>query len=159
MYRAIVEWKLRRAFAALNDGDCSVVLAAFANRVEHTFYGQHALGGTRHAPDSLRQWYARLLKLLPDLHFDVDSVVVRGWPWDTIAVVEWRDRFSLRDGQRCSNQGVHVLRLRWGRVVSLRIHCDTQKLQGILQALHDQGVVEAAMSPIIDTAPAHTAQA
>lgn len=150
IYRAIVEWKLRRAFAALDDGDCSAVLAAFAKRVEHTFYGEHALGGTRHAPDSLRQWYTRLLKVLPDLHFDVDSVVVRGWPWDTIAVVEWRDRFLLRDGQRCSNQGVHVLRLRWGRVVSLRIHCDTQKLQGILQTLQDQGVAEAGMAPIVD---------
>jgi ketosteroid isomerase-like protein len=157
IYRAIVEWKLRRAFAALNDGDCTAVLAAFANQVEHTFNGEHALGGTRHAPDSLRQWYTRLLKLLPDLHFDVDSVVVRGWPWDTIAVVEWRDRFSLRDGQRCSNQGVHVLRLRWGRVVSLRIHCDTQKLLGILQTLQDQGVTEAGMAPIAD--PAQVAHA
>ena len=150
IYRMIVERQLRRAFDALNRGDCAPVLAAFARRVEHTFYGEHALSGTRSAPDSLRRWYERLGILLPDLHFDIDSVVVRGWPWNTVAMVEWRDRFTLRDGRRRGNQGVHVLRLRWGRVISLRIHCDTQKLEHVLDELRAQGVDEAGAAPISD---------
>jgi ketosteroid isomerase-like protein len=152
IYRAIVERKLRHAFAALNRGDYQPVLAAFAPSAEHTFYGEHALGGSRHTPVGVQRWYARLRTLFPDLHFDLDSVIVRGWPWATVAVVEWRDQFALRDGQRRGNQGVHVLRLRWGRVTSLRIHCDTQRLAGILQALQAQGVADAGMAPIADAA-------
>jgi len=152
IYRAIVERRLRSAFAALNRGDYRPVLAGFAREVEHSFYGEHALGGSRRTPAGVQRWYARLKAIFPDLHFALDSVLVRGWPWDTVAVVEWRDQFSLRDGQRCGNQGVHVLRLRWGRVTSLRIHCDTQRLVAVLDTLHAQGVADAGMAPIADAA-------
>jgi ketosteroid isomerase-like protein len=148
LYRHVVERQLRRAFAALNAGDPSRVLAAFAPDAQHTFFGEHALAGTRDDPASLARWYARLATLFPDLHFDLDSVLVRGLPWDTVAVVEWRDRFTLRDGQARGNQGVHVLRLRWGRVTSLRIHCDTQRLAGVLEDLQSQGVADAGQAPI-----------
>jgi len=152
IYRAIVERKLRRAFDALNQGDPAPVLAAFGSPVEHVFFGDHALAGARHAMSSIEPWYRRLRTLLPDLQFDIRSVVVRGMPWNTTALVEWRDRFTLRDGSARGNQGVHALRLKWGKVVSLRIYCDTQVLADALKDLHAQGVVEAGMAPIDDAA-------
>jgi ketosteroid isomerase-like protein len=154
IYRRIVESKLRRAFAALNRGDHAPILAAFGTPVEHVFYGSHALGGARHGMDTITAWYARLKTVFPDLHFNIASAVVAGPPWDTTALVEWRDSFTLRDGTRRANQGVHALQLRWGKVVSLRIYCDTQVLAAALQDLAAQGVCEAALPPIGDEAAA-----
>jgi len=153
VYRQIVEAKLRRAFDALNRGDHAPVLAAFGAPVEHVFYGRHALAGRRDAMAAIVPWYARLKALLPDLRFEIQAIAVRGMPWNTVALVEWRDAFSLRDGSRRGNQGVHVLRLKWGKVVSLRVYCDTQVLAGALQELQAQGVAEAGLPPI-EAAPA-----
>jgi len=150
MYHSIVERKLRRAFDALNRGDHAPVLAAFGSPVEHVFFGDHALAGSRHSIGSIVAWYQRLKTVFPDLQFHILSVAVRGTPWNTVALVEWRDHFTLRDGSRRSNQGVHVLRLQWGKVVSLRIHCDTQVLAEVLHELHSQGVTDAGMPPIGD---------
>lgn len=150
IYRGIVERKLRRAFEALNRGDHAPVLAAFGAPVEHVFFGDHALGGSRHTMSSIAPWYRRLKTLLPDLHFDIQSLAVRGLPWSTVAMVEWRDRFTLRDGSKRCNQGVHVLRLKWGKVVSLRVYCDTQVLASVMHELQSQGVADAGLPPIDD---------
>jgi len=152
IYRFVVERKLRRAFDALNRGDHAPVLASFGPSVEHVFFGDHALGGSRHAMSSIGPWYARLKKVLPDLRFDIESVVVRGMPWNTVALVEWRDQFSLRDGTRSGNQGVHALRLKWGKVTSLRVYCDTQVLAQVLDKQRAQGIADAGMPPIVDMA-------
>jgi ketosteroid isomerase-like protein len=150
IYSLIVQNKLRRAFAALNRGDHAPVLAAFGSPVEHVFYGEHALGGERHCMASIRPWYARLKTLFPDLQFDIGNITVGGMPWNTVAMVEWRDRLSLPDGSRRANQGVHVLRLRWGKVISLHVYCDTLRLQSVLRELQAQGVTAAGLAPIED---------
>jgi ketosteroid isomerase-like protein len=154
IYRRIVERKLRRAFEALNRGDHAPILASFGAPVEHVFFGQHALAGSRHAMSSIVPWYARLKTVFPDLRFEIESVLVRGMPWNTVALVEWRDQFSLRDGSRRGNQGVHALRLVWGKVVSLRVYCDTQVLASALSDLQAQGVADAGMPPIVDAGAA-----
>jgi ketosteroid isomerase-like protein len=104
--------------------------------------------------DSIEPWYQRLKTVFPDLHFDIQSLAVRGMPWNTVALVEWRDRFTQRDGTPRGNQGVHVLRLKWGKVVSLRVYCDTQVLAAALNDLRAQGVADAGLPPIDDLAPA-----
>lgn len=152
IYRYVVERKLRNAFAALNRGDHGPVLASFGPRVEHVFFGDHALAGARHRMDSIEPWYARLKRVLPDLRFDIESIVVRGMPWNTVALVEWRDEFSLKNGVRRGNQGVHALRLKWGKVVSLRVYCDTQVLAGVLREQQALGVADAGLAPIVDAA-------
>ena len=47
---------------------------------------------------------------------------------------------------------MHALRLKWGKVVSLRVYCDTQVLASVLDELRSQGVADAGLPPIIDTA-------
>ena len=153
IYRSIVEHQLRRVFAALNRGEHGPALAAFGEPVEHVFYGNHALAGARQSMASIVPWYRRLKAVFPDLQFDIQSIAVTGPPWNTVALIEWRDRYTLRDGSARSNQGVHALRLKWGKVVSLRVYCDTQVLAGVLAELQAQGVAEAGLAPISD-APA-----
>jgi ketosteroid isomerase-like protein len=91
--------------------------------------------------------------VFPDLQFEVKALVVKGWPWNTLAVVEWEDWANTRDGNGYRNQGVHVIRLRWGRVVSLHVYLDTQKLADACRRQAQQGLADAVAAPIVDCQP------
>lgn len=148
MYHMVVRSKLRRAFECINRGEWAPILAGFAPVHRHVFYGEHALGGTRTSMVTTSRWYERLKKMFPDLAFEVRSIVVTGWPWKTRAIVEWTDRFTLPDGERGSNQGVHAFELAWGKVKQLEIHCDTARLQSYCARMAASGLTEAMADPI-----------
>lgn len=96
--------------------------------------------------DLTRRWYARLAAIFPDLKFEIRSIAIEGWPWSTRALVEWRDTFTLPDGTRGGNQGVHALEIAWGRVRRLEIYCDTAKLSHYLRVIGG----DAVAAPIAD---------
>jgi ketosteroid isomerase-like protein len=150
MYHAVVEAKLRAAFRTINEGNYAPIVAQFADEHRHVMHGTHALSGARTTRASTQAWYERLARLLPDLNFTVHAITVAGPPWNTRATVEWSDAFTLPDGSRGSNQGVHAFRLKWGRVTSLEVHCDTARLDGICARLAALGVEEALSPPIVD---------
>jgi hypothetical protein len=150
MYHAIVRRKLRRAFADINAGRYDDIVAQFAPLHRHAMAGRHALAGDRRSLASTARWYERLQRLLPDLAFDIRAITVGGMPWKTAAAVTWDDRFTLPDGTRGSNSGVHEFELRWGRVHSLVIHCDTERLQHYCDRIAACGIEEAAAAPITD---------
>lgn len=152
MYHAIVRRKISGAFEAINRGDYGGIVAQFAPRHRHVMYGQHALAGERHTPASTARWYERLQRLLPGLRFDVQSIAVTGGPAHTTVLVSWADRFRLPDGSTGSNQGVHEFTLRWGRVRSLAVHCDTARLAAYCAHIAAAGVAEAGAPPISDVA-------
>jgi ketosteroid isomerase-like protein len=137
-------------FSAISSGDAKPIIDAFAERHEHIFIGQHALGGRRTRLQRTREWYERLLRLLPDISFQVTSLEVRGAPWDTIVLVEWTETNSGTDGVRTSNTGVHIVHLSWGRMTRLYILTDTLVLQKTLDRLASAGVSEATAPPIED---------
>jgi len=154
MYHFVVRRKLQRSFRDINAGRYGAIVAQFAQRHRHVMFGHHALAGQRSTLASTREWYGRLHRLLPDLRFEILSIAVSGWPWDTRALVSWTDSFTLPDGSPGCNQGVHELRLAWGKVVSLEVHCDTAKLEGYCRRMQALGVHEAGAPPITDTAGA-----
>ena len=147
MYRTIVARRTRSVFDALDRADPGVLLAGLGPQPEHAMAGQHALAGERHRLESIEQWYLRLFRLLPDLRFDVDAVLVAGPPWRTVVAVQWRDHAL---GGRYSNRGVNIIRLRWGRVESVDIYCDTELMARALDDLARSGTAEAAAAPITD---------
>jgi ketosteroid isomerase-like protein len=150
MYHFIVRRKVRRAFEDLNAGRFAGIVAQFAPRHRHAMFGRHPLAGVRTTMASTREWYARLQRLLPRLRFTVKSVAVSGWPWDTRILVSWSDEFALPDGVLGTNQGVHDMRMAWGKVRSLEVHCDTERLQGYCERMRALGVAEAGAAPIDD---------
>jgi ketosteroid isomerase-like protein len=75
---------------------------------------------------------------------------VSGRPWNTVAAVEWGDRGTTLDGRPFQNQGVHFVTLRWGKVASLRIYCDTATLADVLPRNATHGARDAAEPPILD---------
>ncbi|MCW5873816.1 MAG: nuclear transport factor 2 family protein [Anaerolineales bacterium] len=150
MYHFILKRILRSAFEKLNRGDYASILGQFAPDFQHIFYGDHALSGTRTTSKSNGEWYRRLYEIFPDLHFDLLNMDVSGFPWNTTASVQWKDRFSGPDGTVYNNQGVHVFRLKWGRVTSLQIYTDTHKLAAILDSFARNGRPAAGEAPITD---------
>lgn len=151
MYHFIIRRKLRQAFDDINEGRYACIVNAFAEPLVHVMHGEHALAGERRTLAATDRWYARLQRLLPDLRFHVETVISSGWPWATRATVSWRDEFTLPDGSRGTNRGVHEFLLRWGKVRALAVHCDTARLQGYCQYMAATGRVEALAPPITDT--------
>jgi ketosteroid isomerase-like protein len=119
-----------------------------APRFEHTFSGTHSIGGTRHTVDAMRRWFERLHRLTQGLDFTVKHIAVSGMPWDTTIVVEWRDTAMLVTGDPYVNDGVHVARMRWGKVVSLHAYLDTEVFANACRRMAEQGIGEAVAEPI-----------
>lgn len=150
MYHAIVRRQVRKLFAAVNRGDAGPVLRSFAPRFEHFFLGHHALSGKRKTLAATREWYDRLYRLLPDIHFDLRRISCTGGPWKTTVVIEWNETNSGTDGVRTSAHGIHILELQWGRATRLWICPDTVPLTATLDRLTRFGAAEAGAGPIED---------
>jgi hypothetical protein len=126
------------------------VLRAFADRFEHSFLGDTALGGSRKTLAATRQWYERLYRLLPDIQFYLRQICVSGPPWNTLVLVDWEETNSGTDGVRTTNRGIHVIHLKWGRATRLAICPDTVGLKATLDRLTLAGNAEANAAPITD---------
>ena len=150
MYHAIIRKRIRSLFDAVSRGDAEPVLKAFAGRFEHCFLGDSALGGARRTLPATRQWYERLYRLLPDIHFELRHIWVSGGPWNTLVLVEWDETNSGTDGVRTTNRGVHVMHLKWGRATRLVICPDTVGLKATLDRLARAGITEARAAPITE---------
>ncbi len=150
MYHSVVKRNLLNSFAALNRGDYEFITKQFRdNNVSHWFSGEdHPLSGLRTSKASILEWYARLSRLMPDLRFEIEKISVSGFPWHTIAMLEWTDYLTDRKGNSYSNRGVHVITIAWGKVISLEVFCDTEYLRRFFNALAEQGVDEASAKPI-----------
>jgi ketosteroid isomerase-like protein len=154
MYHAIVRRIARNAFDDLSDGKVEPLLERSAPDLRHTFAGDHALGGTRHSREAFRAWLERLFRLFPELTFTIDNVMATGPPWNTRLAISWTDRGTAADGVDYENEGVHLLRLQWGRLVELEATLDTQHLERTLDRMAEAGIEEAAANPI-EGVPAH----
>ena len=150
MYHAIVRRKIRYLFDSVSRGDAGPVIDGFAAKFEHRFLGEdHALGGSRTSRAKTVEWYERLYRLLPDIRFDLERIEVSGTPWNTIAVIDWREENSGADGVRTSNRGFHVAHIAWGKMTRLLICPDTSGLVATLDRLAAAGVEEAHAPPIV----------
>ena len=148
MYHMIIKKSIISVFERLNDGDCELALSGVGTIFEHCFAGEHCLGGKRTSAETLRHWFERLFRLFPNLRFEMHSIGASGGPWDTTVVVEWTDRATPADGKDYVNSGVHVIRMRWGRVVSIHAYLDTQILIDALNRMSANGIEEAKAPPI-----------
>lgn len=148
MYRRFVERKVRETFRQLSEGNWEEQVGQMPASLYHNFPGDHALGGVRHTPEGMRRWFGRLYEIFPGLSFEVKRVLVRGWPWNTAVAIEWVDRASAADGVPYVNEGTHVLRLHWGKLVYLHAYLDTQKVAEVCDRLAARGMAEAAAPPI-----------
>ena len=149
MYHSLIRSKVRDVFAQLNNGKYDMVFASLASKFEHWFIGEHALSGLRTSLPITRQWYERLFKIFPNIHFDLKNIVVQGAPWDTTITVEWDDSYTLLNGEKRWNLGVHIIHFKWFKADSIRIYCDTKLLLDNLAIQAKGGVDEVSKPPLI----------
>jgi ketosteroid isomerase-like protein len=150
MYHTLVKRLAIQSFGHLNRGDYEAVLKNVSPSITHTFSGNHALGGTRHSVEGMRKWFKRLYLLSPGLNFEIKNVAVSGFPWNTTVAVEWVDRATPADGSDYVNEGVHIIKMKWGKVVYLHAYLDTQLTQALCERLAAKGIEEAHAAPIED---------
>jgi ketosteroid isomerase-like protein len=148
MYKAIARRKAEATFDALSRGDWESALKDVAPDVHHVFPGDNAIGGERHSKEALQRWFERLHRLIPDLHFDVRRISVKGWPWDMMVAVEWSDHGHASDGVGYENEGAHWIRLQRGKATYIHAYLDTEKVTAICDRLAQAGIAEAAAEPI-----------
>lgn len=150
VYTFVVRKTVEQVFASLNQGDYEAVLKGISPSITHEFSGSHALGGTRHSIEAMRQWFQRLYRLVPQMHFTVEAVTVKGFPWNMTIAVEWTETATPADGSHYTNAGVNLIQMRWGKVVHLRVYEDTQRVAAMFERLAAQGIEEATALPIVD---------
>lgn len=150
LYHAIVRRQLARVFVELGRGNAEVALNGLAADFEHHFAGASPLGGVRHSRRAMEGWFSRLYRLYPGLHFTIKHVAASGPPWNTTAVIEWHDRTTLASGGPYDNDGVHVVRLRWGKLVSLHAYPDTEVVATASRRMAERGIEEARAPQIED---------
>ena len=148
MYKAIARRKALATFEALSRGDWEAAIEDVAPDVHHVFPGDNAIGGERHSKEAMGRWFERLYRLIPDLHFEVKHIAVKGWPWDMMVAVEWADHGHASDGVPYDNEGAHWIRLQRGKATYIHAYLDTEKVTEICRRLAEDGVEEAAAAPI-----------
>ena len=149
MYHAIVKRIARRNFERVNHRDYGAILKDCVPNVHHRFGGEHALGGERHDRETLRRWFERLGRLAPTLTLTVHDVWVKGLPHDTTIIVRWSATQHLADNSPYLNRGIHVVRMRWGRVVDIDANENSQLVANTLQMQGARGEQEALAAPIV----------
>lgn len=144
MYRFIVAKKVRATFAELSLGNSDALLDQLATNFTYSFRGNHAIGGTRTSTHVMIEWFDRVYRLFPGIRFEVRDVVVKGTPWNTVALTHVD---VVADGY--SNELFQKVRLRWGRLTEIVTLENLDILHEHLDAAQRNGQVEAAAAPLI----------
>lgn len=149
IYGSIVRMKIRQTFDHVNNHRWDKAVETLVPNVHHRVSGAHALGGERHDKNSVRLWFDRLGRVLPNLHITVSDVTVKGPPWNTRVFAQWDSKATLVSGAPYINRGLHLFTLRWGRVLALEEFRDTQAAANGLTAQSATGLEEAGAKPIV----------
>jgi ketosteroid isomerase-like protein len=149
MYHAIVKRRIRQSFEHVNNHRWDDLMRSIAPDVHHRFGGVHAIGGERHDRETLRRWFERLARVLPNLHLEIRNIWVEGWPWRTMVFVQWDGTATLLNGGGYSQHAIHVITLRWGKIHALDVFEDSQEVARALVAQAAAGLDEALAQPIL----------
>lgn len=149
MYHAIVKRIARKNFLRVNAKAFDALLNDCTPDIRHRFGGAHALGGERNDREALRRWFARLGRLGQHLTLTVEDVWVKGLPHDTTIIVRWSATDTLPDGAPYRNRGVHIVKMRWGKVVDIDAHEDSLAVAENLARQATLGVAEATAAQIV----------
>lgn len=149
MYHTIVKRIAVKNFERVNQRDFDSLLKDCAPNVHHRFGGNHALGGERHGREALGRWFGRLVRIGTKLHLKVTDVWVKGLPHNTTIIMRWTATDELPDGSPYHNHGVHIIKMRWGKVVDIDANEDSQAVADSLKLRAAYGMEEASAPPIL----------
>ena len=149
MYHAIVKRIARKNFERVNQRDFRSLLNDCVPNVCHRFSGDHALGGERHDREASGRWLDRLAVVGRNMQLTVRDVWVKGLPHNTSVIVRWTNTDTGPDGSAYSNQGVHIIKMRWGKIVEIDANEDSQAVAEWLKLQARYGIAVASAPPIL----------
>jgi ketosteroid isomerase-like protein len=149
MYGIIARRKLRQGFSDISQGKFEPLLRQFAPHIHFTFAGNHALSGDFHDRMLVKRWFDRIHRLFPGLQLVPARIFVTGLPWDMVVTTQFTVSATLPDGTPYRNEGVQVLRIRFGTIVEDHLIEDNQRLLDALQHLARLGIEEASAAPLM----------
>lgn len=150
MYHRIVAGRVRSLFRDISAGNYEPMIGMLAPRFVYEFYGDHALSGRRTTAASVRAWWQRIFRLIPEARFEPREILVAGWPWATTIAVSATVSTTLPDGSPYRNTINQFTHMRWGRVTEMRMLEDTLALSRALDVIAAAGNAEAHAAPITD---------
>ena len=149
LYKAIVKNRIRHSFDQVNAQCWDDLMNSITPNVHHRFLGAHAIGGERHDRDTLRRWFGRLGRVLPNLHLTINRIWVQGWPWNTTVFVQWDGNATLLNGDPYVQHAVHLITLRWGKIAALDVFEDSEAVARGLETQAANGLEEAAAAQLV----------
>jgi ketosteroid isomerase-like protein len=63
--------------------------------------------------------------------------------------MRWEATATNQDGSPYHNRGVHIIKMRWGKVVNIDAHEDSQAVAADLLIQSLNGIAEATAEPIL----------
>jgi ketosteroid isomerase-like protein len=155
MYHFIVKRRIAALFAEANHGNYQAIIDSLAPNFIYRFIGDTPLGGTRTRKSSMKAWFERIYRLVPDAKLNPQMIVVEGMPWNTkiMTYVKFNGTLPPDDQNRCmpyENEVMQLLSLKWGRIHSVLTIEDTLRFTKILPLLAKAGIAEATAAPISD---------
>jgi hypothetical protein len=78
MYNAIIKRIVKKSFQLVNEHRYTQLVQGMALNVQHTFAGDHALGGSRNDQAAVKEWLERLGRIMPGLHLVITNIIVDG---------------------------------------------------------------------------------
>jgi ketosteroid isomerase-like protein len=149
MYQLIFKQQVTKGFQNISRANFDDVLRLFAPDIHFTFVGDHALGGDWRDRSIAKQWFDRVHRLFPDLQLIPLHIHISGWPWDVTATTQFEVQATLPDGSRYRNQGIQILHIRLGKIVTDYLIEDTQLLTTALEKIAQSGNTEALAPQLV----------
>jgi ketosteroid isomerase-like protein len=117
---------LRRSIRRLNEGDIAPSVSRYADDAVLVFPGESSWAGEYRGKEAIEGFYQRIAAV--PLHFDIEDIVVHGWPWSSTVCVRCTDHARDPEGKIVySNRAVIYARSRWGKIYYHELYEDTQK--------------------------------
>lgn len=124
MYGWLIKKVAQRAFARLGEGDPALARALLADDARFRFPGRHPFAADVRSKEDISRWLGRFAHFRP--RFVIHDVVASGPPWNLRAAISWTDSIGDPADSPYVNEGVCLMRMRWGQVVEERVYVDTQ---------------------------------
>jgi ketosteroid isomerase-like protein len=126
MFGWITSVMLRRSIRLMNEGDIGPTLSRYSDNAVVIFPGDHSWGGEYRGKQRIGEFLRRLVDA--GIKFEVEDIVVDGWPWRFTVCVRLTDSVRDPDGSVVySNRAVIFAKSAWGKIYYHEAYEDTQK--------------------------------
>ena len=127
MFGWLVSAMIRRSVRRVNEGDIDAMLNSYARDAVLVFPGDHSWGGEYRGRNRIEEFLRRCVS--SGLKFEIEDIVVGGWPWDAKVCIRLTDRATAPDGTEIySNRALIFAKTSWGKITFQEDYEDTQKV-------------------------------